>query len=53
MSGLSLAEEVPDEPVVPLENPPKTLMHWAVLILNTANPMLKVRIHTQFTQTMT
>ncbi|KAK7028392.1 DUF455-domain-containing protein [Favolaschia claudopus] len=30
------------EPVVPIENPPKTLMHWAVLILNTANPTLKV-----------
>ncbi|KAH6903908.1 hypothetical protein BKA70DRAFT_1373764 [Coprinopsis sp. MPI-PUGE-AT-0042] len=31
-----------DEPVVPLENPPKTLMQWAVLILNTPNPSLKV-----------
>ncbi|THU85532.1 DUF455-domain-containing protein [Dendrothele bispora CBS 962.96] len=31
-----------DEPVVPLENPPKNLMEWAVLILNTPNPTLKV-----------
>ncbi|KAK1232880.1 hypothetical protein PQX77_003993 [Marasmius sp. AFHP31] len=31
-----------DEPVVPLIDPPKTLMEWAVLILNTPNPMLKV-----------
>ncbi|KAF7328772.1 DUF455-domain-containing protein [Mycena venus] len=30
------------EPVVPTTNPPKTLMQWAVLILNTANPTLKV-----------
>ncbi|KAF9077822.1 hypothetical protein BDP27DRAFT_1311720 [Rhodocollybia butyracea] len=30
------------EPIVPTENPPKTLMEWAVLILNTANPTLKV-----------
>ncbi|XP_006456580.1 hypothetical protein AGABI2DRAFT_188477 [Agaricus bisporus var. bisporus H97] len=33
---------VEDEPVVPLENPPKTLMQWGVLILNTPNPTLKV-----------
>ncbi|KAF4582704.1 hypothetical protein EYR40_002628 [Pleurotus pulmonarius] len=32
----------PDEPVVPLDNPPRTLMEWAVLILNTPNPTLKV-----------
>ncbi|KAK7047765.1 hypothetical protein VNI00_006093 [Paramarasmius palmivorus] len=32
----------PEEPVVPLDDPPKTLMEWAVLILNTPNPMLKV-----------
>ncbi|KAG6824738.1 hypothetical protein H0H92_005970 [Tricholoma furcatifolium] len=31
------------EPVVPIENPPKTLMQWAVLILNTPNPTLKVQ----------
>ncbi|RXW19135.1 hypothetical protein EST38_g6715 [Candolleomyces aberdarensis] len=31
-----------DEPVVPIENPPTTLMQWAVLILNTPNPRLKV-----------
>ncbi|PPQ77805.1 hypothetical protein CVT25_015298 [Psilocybe cyanescens] len=30
------------EPVVPAVNPPKTLMQWAVLILNTPNPTLKV-----------
>ncbi|KAH9475249.1 hypothetical protein JR316_0012360 [Psilocybe cubensis] len=30
------------EPVVPPVNPPKTLMQWAVLILNTPNPSLKV-----------
>ncbi|KAJ7472036.1 hypothetical protein FB451DRAFT_1251725 [Mycena latifolia] len=30
------------EPVVPKTDPPKTLMQWAVLILNTANPTLKV-----------
>ncbi|KAJ7725196.1 hypothetical protein B0H16DRAFT_284240 [Mycena metata] len=30
------------DPVVPEIDPPKTLMHWAVLILNTANPTLKV-----------
>lgn len=31
-----------DEEVVPTENPPTTLMQWAVLILNTAIPTLKV-----------
>jgi len=38
------AEEGEDEndPVVPLSSPPKTLMEWAVLILNTPNPILKV-----------
>ncbi|KAJ6552065.1 hypothetical protein DFH09DRAFT_1167801 [Mycena vulgaris] len=30
------------EPVIPITDPPKTLMQWAVLILNTANPGLKV-----------
>ncbi|KAJ3980670.1 hypothetical protein F5890DRAFT_655812 [Lentinula detonsa] len=30
------------EPIVPEKNPPKTLMEWAVLILNTPNPTLKV-----------
>ncbi|KAJ6516851.1 hypothetical protein C8R47DRAFT_1313203 [Mycena vitilis] len=30
------------EPVVPANDSPKTLMQWAVLILNTANPTLKV-----------
>jgi hypothetical protein len=32
------------EPVVPLVNPPTTLMQWAVLILNTPSPTLKVFI---------
>ena len=38
------AQEGEDEndPVVPLSNPPRTLMEWAVLILNTPNPILKV-----------
>ncbi|KIM44247.1 hypothetical protein M413DRAFT_377826 [Hebeloma cylindrosporum] len=31
-----------EEPVVPETNAPTTLMQWAVLILNTPNPMLKV-----------
>ncbi|KAJ3475767.1 hypothetical protein NLI96_g11622 [Meripilus lineatus] len=31
------------EEVVPPDNPPKTLMEWAVLILGTANPTLKVQ----------
>ncbi|KAH7914842.1 hypothetical protein BJ138DRAFT_1110218 [Hygrophoropsis aurantiaca] len=31
-----------DESVVPKLNPPTTLMEWAVLILNTSNPTLKV-----------
>ncbi|PPQ68909.1 hypothetical protein CVT26_001846 [Gymnopilus dilepis] len=30
------------EPLVPLVDPPRTLMQWAVLILNTPNPTLKV-----------
>ncbi|TFK20176.1 DUF455-domain-containing protein [Coprinopsis marcescibilis] len=30
------------DPVVPLEDPPTTLMEWAVLILNTPHPTLKV-----------
>ncbi|KZT30075.1 DUF455-domain-containing protein [Neolentinus lepideus HHB14362 ss-1] len=34
---------VRDEDVVPPENPPKTLIQWAVLILNTADPTLKVQ----------
>ncbi|KAI1782602.1 DUF455-domain-containing protein [Ganoderma leucocontextum] len=31
------------EPLVPVENPPTTLIQWAVLILNTPDPMLKVQ----------
>ncbi|KAL0948000.1 hypothetical protein HGRIS_010622 [Hohenbuehelia grisea] len=30
------------EPIVPTTNPPTTLMQWAVLILNTPDPTLKV-----------
>ncbi|KAF7290702.1 DUF455-domain-containing protein [Mycena indigotica] len=37
---ISISESL--EPVVPDLNPPRTLMQWAVLILNTANPTLKV-----------
>ncbi|KAF8914632.1 hypothetical protein CPB85DRAFT_1375422 [Mucidula mucida] len=33
--------EAQNEPIVP-DDPPKTLMDWAVLILNTPNPTLKV-----------
>lgn len=33
---------IENQPLVPLENPPKTLLQWAVLILNTSNPTLKV-----------
>ncbi|KAL4262176.1 DUF455-domain-containing protein [Pleurotus pulmonarius] len=36
------ATATPNELVVPLDNPPRTLMEWAVLILNTPNPTLKV-----------
>ncbi|KAJ4482059.1 DUF455-domain-containing protein [Lentinula aciculospora] len=39
--GTPHAQEA-NEPVVPECNPPKTLMEWAVLILNTPNPTLKV-----------
>ncbi|KAI0922421.1 hypothetical protein AcW1_003242 [Taiwanofungus camphoratus] len=31
------------EEIVPAERPPTTLIQWAVLILNTANPTLKVQ----------
>ena len=33
---------MPSEPVVPEVDPPTTLVEWAVLILNTPNPTLKV-----------
>ena len=39
-SGVS--EQKTDEPVVPMLDPPNTLVQWAVLILNTPNPTLKV-----------
>ncbi|GLB42695.1 putative DUF455-domain-containing protein [Lyophyllum shimeji] len=39
----SPAVAVIDEPVIPINNPPTTLMQWAVLILNTPDPTLKVR----------
>lgn len=32
-----------DEPIIPSDSSPKTLMQWAVLILNTPDPTLKVR----------
>jgi hypothetical protein len=32
----------PAEPVVPDAHPPTTLIQWAVLILNTPDPVLKV-----------
>ncbi|KAK0491059.1 hypothetical protein IW261DRAFT_1435439 [Armillaria novae-zelandiae] len=32
-----------EEPIVPTTNTPTTLMQWAVLILNTPNPTLKVQ----------
>lgn len=35
-------EPCEQDPLVPLEDPPTTLVQWAVLILNTANPTLKV-----------
>ncbi|KAF8197111.1 hypothetical protein BJ912DRAFT_1030584 [Pholiota molesta] len=35
-------EEPQEEPIVPTNSPPTTLMQWAVLILNTPNPILKV-----------
>ncbi|KAK0230742.1 hypothetical protein IW262DRAFT_1524083 [Armillaria fumosa] len=38
----SSATEV-EEPIVPTTNTPTTLMQWAVLILNTPNPTLKVQ----------
>lgn len=46
LSHLSISSPEPrePEPVVPVENPPTTLIQWAVLILNTADPMLKVRV---------
>jgi len=31
-----------NEGVVPLENPPETLLQWAVLIFDTSDPILKV-----------
>ncbi|KAL1663025.1 hypothetical protein GGF50DRAFT_57783 [Schizophyllum commune] len=37
-----LSPDAEDEPVVPAETPPSTLMEWAVLILNTPDPRLKV-----------
>ncbi|KAL1943578.1 hypothetical protein VTO73DRAFT_4023 [Trametes versicolor] len=45
LSHLSISSPEPKEPepVVPVENPPTTLIQWAVLILNTADPMLKVQ----------
>ncbi|KAI0049123.1 DUF455-domain-containing protein [Auriscalpium vulgare] len=42
IAQLSLSDPTKEDPVVPLENPPRTLMQWAVLILNTSHPTLKV-----------
>ncbi|KAG9312269.1 hypothetical protein JVU11DRAFT_7572 [Chiua virens] len=33
---------IEDEPLIPTDKTPSTLMEWAVVILNTANPKLKV-----------
>ncbi|KAI5114849.1 hypothetical protein M0805_007943, partial [Coniferiporia weirii] len=46
-NNASLSTGAPDlitltEEIVPVENPPKTLIQWAVLILNTSHPQLKV-----------
>ena len=40
LSHLSLSPHTPKEPepLVPVDNPPTTLVQWAVLILNTADP---------------
>ncbi|TFK86957.1 DUF455-domain-containing protein [Polyporus arcularius HHB13444] len=45
LSHLSISSHTPrdPEPLVPTENTPTTLIQWAVLILNTADPMLKVQ----------
>ncbi|KAF5376496.1 hypothetical protein D9615_008665 [Tricholomella constricta] len=43
IAALAVSESTIDEPVVPIHNPPTTLMQWAVLILNTPNPTLKVQ----------
>ncbi|KAG6821268.1 hypothetical protein H0H93_002378 [Arthromyces matolae] len=43
VTAFSSAPSTVDEPVVPTNNPPSTLMQWAVLILNTPNPTLKVK----------
>ncbi|KAI0329484.1 DUF455-domain-containing protein [Cubamyces sp. BRFM 1775] len=45
LSHLSISSPEPKEPepLVPIENPPSTLIQWAVLILNTPDPMLKVQ----------
>ncbi|KAJ7280054.1 hypothetical protein C8J57DRAFT_1301510 [Mycena rebaudengoi] len=42
MNPLPSDVDLPEEPVVPESNAPTTLMQWAVLILNTSNPTLKV-----------
>ncbi|KJA15924.1 hypothetical protein HYPSUDRAFT_193892 [Hypholoma sublateritium FD-334 SS-4] len=40
--GIESGEPREDEPVIPMTRAPTTLMQWAVLILNTPDPMLKV-----------
>ncbi|EPQ53011.1 DUF455-domain-containing protein [Gloeophyllum trabeum ATCC 11539] len=41
--GLATNLPIQDENIVPLDNHPKTLIQWAVLILNTADPTMKVQ----------
>lgn len=41
--GIQSGEPREEEPLIPMTGAPTTLMQWAVLILNTPNPMLKVR----------
>jgi hypothetical protein len=38
----------PAEPVIPDAHPPTTLIQWAVLILNTPDPVLKVTYPSSF-----
>ncbi|KAI8977800.1 DUF455-domain-containing protein [Trametes punicea] len=45
LSHLSVSSTEPKkpEPIVPADDPPTTLIQWAVLILNTPDPVLKVQ----------
>ncbi|EIW73964.1 DUF455-domain-containing protein [Coniophora puteana RWD-64-598 SS2] len=42
-SNDSISEQAGVEPIIPLDGEPTTLIQWAVLILNTPNPTLKVQ----------